>query len=104
MKLRVFKILEKTKVEGPNIRFCIWVQGCSRHCKGCYAKNTWNKNAGMLFSVDEIIKKIMAQKDIEGVTFLGGEPFEQAEPLAYIAQKCKEKNLGVLTFTGGTYE
>ena len=104
MKLSIYKILERTKVEGPGIRFCIWVQGCSRHCKGCYAKNTWDKSKGKLFSVDDIFEKIKAQKDIEGVTFLGGEPFEQAEALGILAQKCKGEGLSVLTFTGGTYE
>ena len=104
MKLSIYKILEKTKVEGPYTRFCIWVQGCSRHCKGCYAQNTWDKSKGKIFSVDDIFEKIKAQKEIEGVTFLGGEPFEQAEALGVLAQKCKEIGLGVLTFTGGNYE
>lgn len=105
MKLSVYKILEKTNAEGPFTRFCIWVQGCSRHCKGCMAKNTWDKSKGKIFSVDDIFEKIKAQKDIiEGVTFLGGEPFEQAEALGILAEKCKNIGLGVLTFTGGNYE
>ncbi len=104
MKLSVYKILEKTNVEGPFTRFCIWVQGCSRHCKGCQAKNTWDKSKGKIFFVDDIFERIKAQKDIEGITFLGGEPFEQAEALGVLAEKCKNIGLGVLTFTGGNYE
>ena len=104
MKLRVYKILEKTKVEGPYTRFCIWVQGCSRHCDGCYATQTWDKNKGRLYDIDTLFEKIRQQKDIEGITFLGGEPFEQAEALSVLAKKCKEINLGVMTFTGSTYE
>ena len=104
MKLSVYKILERTKVEGHGTRFCIWVQGCSRHCKGCYATNTWDKSKGKIYLVDDIFKNIMLQKDIEGVTFLGGEPFEQAEALGLLAQKCKSQGLSVLTFTGGIYE
>ena len=104
MKIRIFKILKKTKVEGPNTRYCIWVQGCSKHCEGCYATSTWNKNGGTIYDTKDLIADILNQKEIEGVTFLGGEPFEQAKALAMIARAVKRKGLSVLTFTGNIYE
>ena len=104
MELRIFKIIKNTKVEGPNLRYCIWVQGCSRHCEGCYAQNTWDKNAGTLADTDTIIEDIKSQKGIEGITFLGGEPFEQAKALVEIAKAAKQNGLSVLTFTGNLYE
>lgn len=104
MKLRVFKILKNTKVEGPGTRYCIWVQGCSHHCKGCQAVHTWSHSGGTLLEVNDIISDILAQKNIEGVTFLGGEPFEQAEALGVIAESVKKMGLGVLCFTGGYLE
>ena len=104
MKLRVFNILKNTKVEGPETRYCIWVQGCSRHCRGCQAVHTWSHSGGILYDVNEIISDIKKQKNIEGVTFLGGEPFEQAEALGIIAKAVKETGLGVLWFTGGLFE
>ena len=104
MKLRVFKILKKTKVEGPEVRYCIWVQGCSRRCKGCQAVHTWSYSGGELIGVNEIINDIKSQQGIEGVTFLGGEPFEQAEALGLIAEAVKNLELGVLCFTGGYLE
>ena len=104
MKLRVFKILKNTKVEGPETRYCIWVQGCSRHCKGCQAVHTWAHSGGILYDVKNIIEDILSKKNIEGVTFLGGEPFEQAEALGEIAEACRQNNLGVLSFTGGLIE
>ena len=104
MKLRVFKILKQTKVEGPETRYCIWVQGCSRHCKGCQAVHTWSHNGGTIFDTEFLMHDILAQKNIEGVTFLGGEPFEQAEALGKIAEFCHENNLGVLCFTGDLLE
>lgn len=104
MKLRVFNILKKTKVEGPQTRYCIWVQGCSRHCKGCQAVHTWSHSGGMLMDVEDIIADIKAQAGIEGVTFLGGEPFEQAEALGIIAKEVKDAGLGVLCFTGDLIE
>ena len=104
MKLRIFKIIKKTKVEGPNLRYCIWVQGCSKHCKDCYAKNTWDKKGGILTDTQTVIEDIKTQKEIEGITFLGGEPFEQASALASIARNAKKTGLSVVTFTGQLYE
>ena len=104
MKLRVFNILKNTKVEGPETRYCIWVQGCSRHCKECQAVHTWSHSGGVLYNVKDIIADIKKQKNIEGVTFLGGEPFEQAEALGIIAKSVKDEGLGVLCFTGGLLE
>ena len=104
MNLRVFKILKKTKVEGPGIRFCIWVQGCSKHCDGCYAKESWDKKGGYLVDIDELFEEIKNSKEIEGVTFLGGEPFEQAEALGEIAKEVKSAGLSIVCFTGNMIE
>ncbi len=104
MYLRVSNILKTTKVEGPGNRYCIWVQGCSRHCKGCQAVHTWSHKGGILYDVDEIIEDIFKQKGIEGVTFLGGEPFEQAQALGIIAERVKQKGLSILCFSGGLIE
>lgn len=104
VKLRVFKILKKTKVEGPETRYCIWVQGCSLHCKGCQATHTWSHSGGELIKISDIIADIKSQKNIEGVTFLGGEPFEQAEALGIIAEEVQKMGLGVLCFSGNYIE
>lgn len=104
MKLRVFNILKNTKVEGPETRYCIWVQGCSHHCRGCQAVHTWSHSGGKLVDIEDIITDIKTQKNIEGVTFLGGEPFEQAEALGEIAEAVQKFGLGVLCFTGGFLE
>lgn len=104
MKLRIFKILKNTKVEGPESRYCIWVQGCSHHCACCQAVHTWSHSGGKLIGIKEIIEDIKSQKGIEGITFLGGEPFEQAEALGEIAFAVKSMGLGVLCFTGGYIE
>lgn len=102
--LDLYKIIPQTEVEGPNKRFCIWVQGCKKHCVGCWAKETWEFGIGKNYSVEELFQLIKAQKDIEGVTFLGGEPFEQAENLSKLAKKVKEIGLSVVCFTGYTIE
>lgn len=101
MLLDVYKIIPNTAVEGPENRFCIWVQGCKKHCKGCWAKDTWTFGVGEKYSVESLFEQILAQKDnIEGVTFLGGEPFEQAKSLAELAKLVKREGLSVVCFTG----
>ena len=98
--MRIYKILKHTSVEGPGIRYCIWFQGCSKHCKGCFAKATWPKFGGTEHDVIDILSDILSCKDIEGVTFLGGEPFEQPEALEFLAKNIKQAGLSVLCFTG----
>ena len=93
-----------TNVEGPNTRFCIWVQGCSIRCKGCANSHMWNKADGTIYDVEEMVKLIASYKDrIEGITFLGGEPLDQIEAVTHISKKVQELGLTVLVFTGYDY-
>ncbi len=103
MQARLYNILKHTKAEGPQTRYCIWFQGCLKHCKGCFARGTWDFEGGYNIDCDELLKDIFLQKDIEGVTFLGGEPFEQPEALEYLARNIKKKDLGIVCFTGKNY-
>lgn len=100
----VYKIIPNTTVEGPGMRFCIWVQGCKKHCSGCWAKDTWEFGTGVKYSVDKLFSLIEKEKQIEGVTFLGGEPFEQPKELAILSKKIKNSGLSVVCFTGYTLE
>lgn len=102
--LDIYKIIEKTNVEGPGLRFCIWTQGCRKHCAGCWAKDTWAFGTGKKYSVEELFKKIKLQPEIEGITFLGGEPFEQAQELSELAALVKNEGMSVVCFTGYTLE
>ena len=104
MKFKIHNILKHTKVEGPKTRYCIWFQGCSKHCKGCRATDTWDINKGKTADTDKIIEDILNTKGIEGVTFLGEEPFEQFEALFKIASNVHKNNLGVLCFTGKNFK
>lgn len=104
MKIRVYQIIKQTKVEGPETRYCIWFQGCSRHCKGCWAEETWPHDGGQELDTEEILNDILATPNIQGVTFLGGEPFEQPDALEFLARGAKEAGLSVLCFTGGKIE
>lgn len=103
--LDIYKILKNTTVEGPGNRFCIWTQGCKKHCSGCWAKETWDFGCGKKYEVQDLYNQIVAQKvKIEGVTFLGGEPFEQSKDLSVLAKMVKSEGLSVVCFTGYTIE
>ncbi len=104
MKIRVHKILKHTKVEGPGTRYCIWFQGCTRHCPGCWAQATWPHNDGQEFDAEEILHDILTTPNLEGVTFLGGEPFEQPRALELLAKEVHAAGLSTVCFTGGKIE
>ena len=102
--MRLHRILPKTRAEGPGMRFTLWVQGCGRGCPGCYAKELWDPAGGWEATAEEIIGQIAGTPGIEGVTFLGGEPMEQAAELARVGEAAREMGLSVVTFTGFTRE
>ncbi len=94
-----------TRAEGPGMRMAVWTQGCSQHCKGCFAKDTWDSNGGTEISLTELFQQMMTVRcKIEGLTLLGGEPFEQSEEAAQLAKFAQQQGLGVITFTGLMYE
>lgn len=103
--MNIHKIIDNTKVEGPGNRLSIWVQGCSRHCRGCFATDTWNFEAGQRMSVDQIVEIIKNNSSIEGITILGGEPLDQSSELAELISRVRsETRLSIILFTGYEYE
>ena len=108
MTLRIHTIREDTGAEGPGRRFCVWVQGCLRHCPGCFAEDTWDPAGGYELRVDALcasLEQRLAQEPaLEGITLLGGEPFLQAEPLARFAAYAQGRGLSVFCFSGYTLE
>lgn len=101
--IRVASIVSETDAEGPGRRFAIWVQGCTIRCDGCFNPHMWGATGGRDVSIDRLLQQIEST-DVEGVTFLGGEPFEQAEPLARLAGQVQRLGLSVMVFTGFEFE
>lgn len=100
--IRVHRFLSRTAVEGPGVRACLWVQGCSVRCPGCAVPWTWSRTGGMDVSIERLFQQVMACEGIEGVTFVGGEPFDQARVLADLGGLLRGESLSVVTFTGLT--
>jgi anaerobic ribonucleoside-triphosphate reductase activating protein len=89
MKLRLFHYLPRTMVEGPGVRAVVQVQGCPIRCPGCALPQTWPEEGGESIDSAELAKRILATPDLEGVTFLGGEPFAQAGALADLGERVR---------------
>jgi anaerobic ribonucleoside-triphosphate reductase activating protein len=104
MKLRIHQFIPFTRVEGPGNRACLQVQGCPIHCPGCAVPFTWSTKGGFDVEVNELFQRIMDGPEIEGITFLGGEPFEQAGALAELGGMLKAEGLSVMTFSGYVLE
>lgn len=104
MTLQVCGIEPESIVDGPGFRYVVFVQGCPHHCKGCHNPESWAFDGGMTMTVDEIFDEISKRPHLRGVTFSGGEPFEQVRPLIELAKLCKEKKLTVMSYSGYTLE
>ena len=100
--LRVAGVIEESIVDGPGIRFVLFLQGCKIHCPGCQNPHTWDFEGGTLVHADEVLARIKGNPLVHGVTFSGGEPFEQAEALLPLAEELKSQGYHLMAFTGYT--
>lgn len=96
---------------GKGVRTTLFVSGCRHHCKGCFNPETWSFTNGELFTeeVEDNIIESMRHYWIEGLTLLGGEPFEpenQRELVKFLRKVRKEfgNSKDIWAFTGGTLE
>lgn len=81
--------------DGPGVRVSLFVSGCRHHCKGCFNKETWDFDYGKPYTKeteDEIIR-LLAPDYIQGLTLLGGEPFEpeNQQELVKLLRRVKKK-------------
>lgn len=97
----VARFLASTRAEGPGVRTAVWVQGCTIRCPGCFNPHMWTFAGGQRLATDDLVTRILAA-DTDGLTLLGGEPFDQAAPLARVAAGVRAADRSVMTFTGYT--
>jgi anaerobic ribonucleoside-triphosphate reductase activating protein len=102
--LRVAAIVEDTTAEGPGRRWALWVQGCSIRCAACCNPEMFDERRGQPAEPGELASRISQAhaRGVEGVTFLGGEPFEQAAGLAELARHARSLAMTVMVFSGYT--
>ena len=98
--LRVATIVAETEAEGPGHRFAVWLQGCSIRCPGCCNPEMFDERRGEPMTPADLAARIPAT--VEGITLLGGEPFEQAAEAAEFARLAKARGLTIMVFSGYT--
>ena len=94
-----------TEAEGPGRRAALWVQGCNKRCRGCCNPAYLQLVERELVSASSVLdwlRNAHHAHDLEGVTFLGGEPMLQAQGLAFVAQGAQSLGLSVMVFSGYT--
>lgn len=105
MKGRIHSFESLGAVDGPGIRFVIFMQGCSLRCKYCQNRDTWDIHSGTEYECDEIFEKILRYKSYiahdGGVTISGGEPLLQASFLIELFNKLKKEGIHTCIDTSG---
>ena len=91
-------------VDGPGLRIVVWTQGCPHHCPFCHNPQTHDYKGGFEEDIETIIALLDDIKLQQGITFSGGEPFEQPLPLIEIAKAAKKKKLNIWAYSGYLYE
>ena len=106
MEGRIHSFESLGAVDGPGVRFVVFMQGCSLKCKYCQNRDTWNLKGGTTYSSDEIVEKILRYKNYimpnGGVTISGGEPLLQTKFLIELFTKLKKYNIHTCIDTSGS--
>lgn len=101
--LNVHAVLPRTLSNGPGLRAAVWVQGCTIGCPGCFNVDTHTHARRRLWRPEHLAERLV-EEGVEGVTILGGEPFEQAEACAAFARAARVLGANVLTYSGYRWE
>lgn len=108
LKARIHSFESFGTVDGPGIRFVVFMQGCSLKCKYCHNRDTWNICGGSEYTLEEILSKIKKYKNYfipsgGGVTISGGEPLLQLKFLLELIPALKKDGIHVAIDTSGSF-
>lgn len=102
---RVHSIQSMGTLDGPGVRFVIFLQGCPLRCKCCHNPDTWDTDGGTEYSTEELIKKAIRFKEYfgedGGITVSGGEPLLQAEFVGDLFKLCHKYGINTCLDTSG---
>ena len=92
-------------LDGPGVRFVVFMQGCPLRCACCHNPETWDKNGGNLYTAEETVNRTLKYKEYfgadGGITVSGGEPLLQPEFTAEIFRLCRENGINTCLDTSG---
>lgn len=105
MKGNIHSIETMGLVDGPGIRFVVFMQGCPLRCLYCHNPDTWLNKENHLMEAEEIVKRCLKYKNYfgkdGGITFSGGEPLYQPEFLLEVLKLCKKAGINTCLDTSG---
>lgn len=103
---RVHSIQTLGTVDGPGVRFVVFVQGCNLRCACCHNPDTWNTEGSTVFTPQQIADKAARYKeyfgDVGGITVSGGEPLLQADFVCEIFKQCRQNGINTCLDTSGS--
>ena len=102
--INLFGTAADSIVDGPGLRYAVFVQGCSHRCPGCHNPESQPAEGGTRTPIADIVAEVRANGLVQGVTLSGGEPFEQPKACAELAAQLKQLGYNVWTYTGYLYE
>ena len=105
--MRYAQIREHDVANGPGVRTTIFVTGCTLGCKNCFNKDYQDFNYGTVWTKEETnqILNYLSADIVEGLTILGGEPFDNAKDLFKVVSDIREKtDKSIWIFSGYTFE
>ena len=102
--IRTFGVVRESIVDGPGLRFVLFVQGCPHRCEGCHNPESHDPAGGYDCSAEQVIEAFGRDPLLRGITFSGGEPMMQAEALLPVARAVRGMGKDVMIYSGFTYE
>lgn len=102
--VRVAGQVKHSAVDGPGVRYALFLQGCPHGCRACQNPDTHDPMGGTERVLSEVIEEILGTKFLDGITLSGGDPLFQPEASMEIAKAAKEAGLSVWAYTGWTFE
>ena len=92
-------------LDGPGVRFVVFMQGCPLRCKCCHNPDTWDTEGGKTYTPEELVTRALRYKEYfgadGGVTVSGGEPLLQAAFVTALFELCHEAGLNTCLDTSG---
>lgn len=102
--MRIAGMKHDSIVDGPGLRFVVFLQGCEHKCPGCWNPATHDAGGGVDFPMEELVEQMLSNPLTDGLTLSGGEPFGQAADCAVLAREARKGGLNVWCWTGFTFE
>ena len=102
--IRVAGMENDSIVDGPGLRFTLFLQGCTMNCPGCHNPETHALDGGKLYTPNEIFDFIRANPLLTGITLSGGEPLLQATALIPLLMMLMGRKLNIAIYTGELFE